>query len=576
MARLVPDVTDESIIHDSERLVIQALKQLSEGFVVIHSFPWLRPLRDLDNTPLREGEADFVVLHPERGMLVLEVKGGSPEYKNLQWTRAGKRMRDPFSQAQRNRYALLDAIEERTRGRVTRKLFAHGDAVVFPHVRYEGALPVNADARIFVDAAGLRDLPSRIEAAFAAWTREPTHLAPTQFHELLEALLPKLRLLRCVGAEIESERARIVQVTEDQRATLLGLLEEDRVLVEGSAGSGKTLLAMEFALARAGTGERVLLLCYNRHLANWLSELVKQDVRGRANGGSVVVDTFHGLALSLAKKAGVEFQVPEEQEQSEAFWDDEAPLILEQALEVLKARGREFVFDAVIVDEAQDFSRDWWVTVEGLTKAGRSGRLYVFLDLNQSLRREPQLPSVPLPAKFKLLTNCRNTKAIARSAANLAKVKTILLPGIPEGEAPALRRSATSAAASGVILEEVRRLLADGVQPGQLVLVGPAAYRKGSLARFAHVGDIPLIDDAAAWRRGEGVLVTTARAFKGLESDVVVIYDLSNFSSTFSRTDLYVAWTRARHRLIVACHGQEVRTAVEEALGSKAGVEGAT
>jgi hypothetical protein len=562
----------ESIVHDSERLVFQALKQLPDGYVVIHSFPWLRPLRDLESEPLREGEADFVILHPNRGMLVMEVKGGQPELKNLTWTRGGKRMRDPFSQAQRNRYALLDALEERTQGRINRKMLTHGDVVVFPHVRYQGALPVNADARIFVDAGGLRDLPARLEDAFEAWTKQPTQLTPSQFHDLLEALLPKLRLLRCVGAELESERARIVQVTEDQRATLLGLLEEDRVLVEGGAGSGKTLLALEFALVRADAGEKILLLCYNRHLANWLTELVKADSRSQRSVGSVEVDTFHGLALSLAKRAGVEFRVPEND--AEAFWDDEAPLILEQALEVLRAHGRSVVFDAVVVDEAQDFARDWWVTVESLTRGGRNGRLYVFLDLNQSLRREPRLPAVPLQAPFKLRTNCRNTRAIARSGAQLAKLRTVLLPGIPEGEPPALRRSATSATGSGIVLEEVRRLLADGVSPAQLALVGPAGYRRGSLARFAEVAGVPFTDDAAAWRRGEGILVTTSRAFKGLEADVVVIYDLSTFSQTFTRTDLYVAWTRARHRLIVACHGTEVRTAVEEALSRAAEAEG--
>ncbi|MCE7894909.1 MAG: hypothetical protein DYH12_35255, partial [Sorangiineae bacterium PRO1] len=67
-------------------------------------------------------------------------------------------------------------------------------------------------------------------------------------------------------------------------------------------------------------------------------------------------------------------------------------------------------------------------------------------------------------------------------------------------------------------------------------------------------------------RRGGGVLVTTARSFKGLEADVVIVYGLSAFGGLFTRTDLYVAWTRARHRLIVACHPGEARAAVEAAL----------
>jgi DNA helicase IV len=53
---------------------------------------------------------------------------------------------------------------------------------------------------------------------------------------------------------------------------------------------------------------------------------------------------------------------------------------------------------------------------------------------------------------------------------------------------------------------------------------------------------------AVDWRRGAGVLVTTARTFKGLEADVVIAYGLAAFGALFTPTDLYVAWTRARHR----------------------------
>ena len=112
MARFIPEVSPEDIVHDSERVVYEALRGLPTGFVVLHSFPWLRPTRDLSGEPLREGEADFVILHPERGLLVLEVKGGRPEWVGRVWRRGGKELHDPFDQARRSRYALLDAIEE--------------------------------------------------------------------------------------------------------------------------------------------------------------------------------------------------------------------------------------------------------------------------------------------------------------------------------------------------------------------------------------------------------------------------------------------------------------------------------
>ncbi len=564
MARFIPNVATEDIAHDSERVVYEALQGLPSPYVVLHSFPWLRPTRDLAGEPLREGEADFVILHPQRGLLVLEVKGGQPELAGRVWTRAGKELRDPFDQARRSRYALLDAVEERTRRRVHRKLLTHGDVVVFPHANFVGTLPVNSDPRIVVDAREIPILSTRIEQAFKAWTRSETHLGPSQFLEMLDALMPKLRLMRCAGAEVSAEKHRIVQVTLDQRETLLGLLENDRVLVEGTAGSGKTLLAVEFALTLANRGERVLFLCFNRHLCAWVQEQAKHDARAQRAEGHLDILTFHSYARGLAKRAGIDFDVPSANEQT--FWDDEVPLIMEQALEVLRARGQTVGFDAIVVDEAQDFAPDWWVTIESLSRAKQAGRLYAFLDMNQSLRGSVKLPPVPLPARFRLMTNCRNTKAIARSGASLARVEVRLLPGSPSGEAPAIRRAVSSAAEAGLVLAEVRQLIHQGFNPQQLALIGPAAYENSSLARHAEVDGVPLIDDAVDWRRGAGVLVTTARAFKGLEADVVIAYGLAGFGTRFTPTDLYVAWTRARHRLILVCQAGEVRATVEAAL----------
>lgn len=564
MARFIPEVALEDIVHDSERVVYEALRGLPAGFVVLHSFPWLRPTRDLAGEPLREGEADFVILHQQHGMLVLEVKGGQPELSGRRWVRGGKEMRDPFEQARRSRYALVDSVEERTRKRVHRGLFTHGDVVVFPHARFAGPLPLNAEPRIVVDAPDISALPMKIEDAFKAWSRRETRLSPALFAEFLDALMPKLRLMRCAGAEISAERQRIVQITVDQRATLLGLMENDRVLVEGTAGSGKTLLALEFALTLADRGERVLFLCYNRHLCAWLREQAKHEPRAQRVGARLEIATFHSYACSLAKRARVDFDVPDTGEQS--FWDDDVPLIMEQSIEVLRARGQPEVFDAAVVNEAQDFAPDWWVTIESLSRAGRDGRLYAFLDLNQSLRGTAKLPPVPLATRFRLATNCRNTKTIARSGAALARLDVRLLPGSPLGEPPALRRAASSPAEAGLVLSEVRQLLQQRIEPKQIALIGPTSHAKGALASHAEIDGVPLIDDAADWRRGAGVLVTTARAFKGLEADVVIAHGLSAFGALFTPTDLYVAWTRARHRLILVCQAGEVRANIEVAL----------
>ena len=120
MARMLPDVNLSQIEHASEEPVYRALRdELDANYVVLHSYPWLRPWR---GEALAEGEADFVVLHPLHGMLILEVKGGnSIIHERNRWyrnTRHGQReFQDPFNQARRNMHALLDIVSERSGGR---------------------------------------------------------------------------------------------------------------------------------------------------------------------------------------------------------------------------------------------------------------------------------------------------------------------------------------------------------------------------------------------------------------------------------------------------------------------------
>jgi DNA helicase IV len=112
----------------------------------------------------------------------------------------------------------------------------------------------------------------------------------------------------------------------------------------------------------------------------------------------------------------------------------------------------------------------------------------------------------------------------------------------------------------------IDRLIRQGVTSRQIAVVGPASYINGSLAPFNDVEGIPFVSEADASRRRDGILITTARAFKGLEADIVIIYDLTGFGLTFTRTNFYVAWTRARHRLIIIAHGPEIRSLVERTL----------
>ena len=570
MARMLPEVSPSEIEHASEEPVYLALRrELGDDYVVLHSYPWLRPWR---GDALAEGEADFVVLHPTRGLLILEVKGGETiRHDGNRWFRdtdnGPREFQDPFNQARRNMHALLDIAGERSGGRIRRRDFVHGYAVVFPHLDYEGRPPPNADKAIVISRRNLPHMAQAIETAFAAWTDEARRLPRDRYRMLLhDCLMPQFRVFRPVGPDLSQATEQLLELTETQAEVFSGLYVQDRVLVEGSAGSGKTFLALHRALAFAREGKKTLFVCFNRELAAWLRRQVAEDPTTVEFRGLLTFEHFHGLAADLAAKAGIAFRPADGRSPTEAFWNDEVPDLMEQAAVELGMDGQGVLFDAIVVDEAQDFSLGWWYALTQSLLLESDGPLYAFIDPNQSLRGEVQWPEVEFAAHFRLTINCRNTRRIAAASASVLNLEPDTFPRAPVGGPLRVLRASSPSHQKGLVMQELRSLLRrEDVPPEQIAVIGPAAKKNGSLSDLTEVDGIPIVTSVQEWRDGGGILVTTARSFKGLEAEVVVLYDLGGFGRLFRREDLYVACTRAKVLLIAIVHGEQCREVIAAA-----------
>ena len=571
MARMIPNVDPATLEHSSEAPVYVALRdQLSEDFTVLHSYLWLRPWRD--KGALAEGETDFVILHRRHGLLVLEVKGGKGIYHDgQQWYRDSSRgpitFRDPFHQARRNMHALLDIVEERSEGRVTKGDFAYGYAVAFPHVDYEGDPPPHADRAIVISRRHLPSMDRAVLTAFKAWGRHPRALRQDQYAVLLnDCLRPTFRVLRPIGPDIASASDKLLELTEQQAQVFEGLYTQDRVLIEGVAGSGKTFLALERALAFARDGKRTLLVCYNSALAGWLRRQVTEDPLARQYLAHLRIENFHALAKELTEKAGMDFNPSGGGRRGPYFWDEEVPDLLEQAVLGHDLRGVDVRYDALVIDEAQDFCLGWWYALTESLLRTADGPVYAFLDPNQSLRGEVQSPPFEVQTTFRLSTNCRNTRRIARASASLMQLESRTFSRAPVGPTLRIVRAQSPARHRDLVLRELKLLLKNGdVKPRQIVLIGPSGKSKGSISDVERVDRVSLTTDADTWCDGQSVLVTTSRSFKGLEADVVVLYDLGTFGHLFRKEDLYVACTRARFLLVAIVYGKECFAALEAA-----------
>jgi hypothetical protein len=569
MARMIPDVDPATIKVDSERVLYSHLREgLPKKYMVFHSYPWLRLWRGDRDKALVEGEADFLVVHPKHGVLVLEAKGGEVDFQGGQWVRRTKfgvkHIKDPFEQARRNMHAILDIVRDYSGGNLTRDQYVHGYAVAFPHLEYRGRLPANTTRALVICQQNLGDIQNVIERAFAEWRADASVLSPVQYEKLLSCLMPKFQFFRPLGPEIDSAAERIMLLTDTQ-AEIAGSLSENvtRVLVEGPAGSGKTELALRSAIDSAKSGSRTLFVCYNRELATWLEERVEREC-GSVEG--LEFFNFHRLAHKLVTSAGLPFNPNQNGPgKSQTFWDTDVPELMGQAVGILESLNNNPRYDAIVVDEGQDFLELWWYTLEEDLLVSEESILQVFLDKQQSLWEGAGRPSMSFEQELCLPINCRNTRRVATFSADLADLKVQLFRHAPEGIEIQITRASTQDDQRKLVVQRIGRLLENGLKPNQVVLIGPATKRNGSLASQGAISGIPLVTSPSEWRAGNGILVTTSRSFKGLESPAVVLYDIGSLGPLFTDADLYVACTRPVSILEVIVHDDEMRSRMYKA-----------
>ena len=547
MALLFPALDPSDIDNPGERLVARALvEQLPNKVEVFHGFNWLS--RGRQGT-LMEGECDFVLLDPERGLLFVEVKGGSLTFDGREWIRqvgAERRTlnKDPFSQAQRAMHDLVELVKRRFPRAGDELPCTYGFAVAFPDCRVSGSLPPSIQPELILDAARMANLEDSVRRVFAGFSRSGHRaLTEREMEAVREALYPKYQLLPVVWRKVEDQEERLRRLTAEQQRILDILANQPKAAIRGVAGSGKTILALAKAQSLARAGLRTLLLCYNRPLKDWLQEAMPESF-----GDGLVIDTYHGLADDLCKAAGLRLQEmgnPRDQ----AFWKETAPEALMQACERL---GPEHKYDAVVVDEGQDFHDLWWTSLDSVFRdPGNKACYYVFYDPKQNLYVEhPSLPG-ELGRPYELHENCRNTVRIAEHCAALVGYENRYRDGAPVGDAPETVRVRTLAEAFKEAGRRVRLLCMPnqgGLKMSQVAVLAPANRERSWPWNFE---TIPLTKSLEQWRRGESVLIVSWGRFKGLEADAVVIIELPPKDDPHLDANRYVARSRAKHLLTI-------------------------
>jgi hypothetical protein len=541
---MIPDIPMDAIENDGERTVYAALKeQLPENWIVRYHLAFCRR-RGRSLSP--DGEVDFIVVIPNCGLLFLEVKGkrdatflsegGQCYWQQQNGTRIPEK--NPFQQAQSNKHDIVKMIKDDLgMGEYFRGCYGH--AVVFPFAGATGQFPNSQEPQI---VWLYRDMQNLHNACLNAIDKFGTEQNARQFNAVIERqvsqwLRDKIELVPVSVANIETDERVISTLTQTQFEAVKGALENPRVRVEGVAGSGKTLIALWLAQELAANGQRVLVLCYNKLLAAWL----------RTQTEGVEIHHFHELARQLCHRTQVPFQVPVNANEKLKFWRDSVPILLCEAIDNL---GEASKYDAILVDEAQDFTTDWWAPIEMLLKTDNN--LYLFMDAQQGIYGQDN----PLPFTtvcYRLAHNCRNTKLIASTAGNVLRQEIPSKTGIPDGVAPVIRRPEPNVTRRGQQLNTlVIQLLNEGYRPQEIALLSPWARNNQNCSLPQTIRGLRVLgepDNLAEWFRGECIWGGTIKSFKGLEAKCIVLVDVPDYSPIFTQADLYVAVSRAKHRL---------------------------
>ena len=534
MARLYPHPIRPDTKSRAERTLYAGLEeQLPDEYVVFHSVAW-----QVRNTSdgVRDGETDFCLVHPELGILIVEVKGGRIRYHGgtEQWFSNQYEIKDPFQQGRTAKYSLLEKLKELPYWRD--RWVTVGYAVAFPDVAVKGDLRLDAPRELILDRSDLADLAGWVERSMRYLRgRRPTDspIGRTGVEELIALLSPSWDLHALLSVEIAEEQRELERLTEEQFRMLDFLSRQRRAAISGCAGSGKTTLAIEKGRRLAEQGFRVLLTCFNVNLAEYL--------RGEeALPRGLDVASFHRLATDLARQAGLRHSGPRRQ----AYFDETLPDLLMQAADQLGPQ-----YDAVIVDEGQDFRDNWWMPLQYLLHDPDNGIFYVFFDDNQNLYRARQ--QIPLElAPFPVTRNCRNTQHIHQAVMRFYRSDQSPSTQGPVGRPVEVHTYLSTLELKNSLRKALHRLIVEEDVPAdEIVVLTPKGRQRSQLWKLGRLGNYRLTDE---WTMADGeVFCATVHSFKGLESPVVILAEIDDYAAHDLETVLYVGCSRACNHLVV-------------------------
>ncbi len=475
----------------------------------------------------RDSEGDFVIGIPKRGMLVVEVKGGRIELAGGRWLQNG-RVLDVAPRQQAHAFVRALVAQIQTRGA---KPPPWEIVCAFPDTEFSEGPTAGDVVGLVLGARDLeqlgRSLPDLAERALAGRPTPATDAWMDVLHAISgETWVPSVDL----ADRVDDAERRMIALDEEQVAILDLAGENARALVDGGAGTGKTVIARELMSRVARVGLRALYLCFTDALAVAVARSLERD-QGRAA-------SIRRYACELLAATGQPLPP-----QTREFWDE---VSLRAACEAIPPAIE--CPSILVVDEAQDFEPSDWLLVEALVGA-RS--LWAFGDARQQFWKERTVPELLFASatRLKLKRQYRNPADLWAFALSYLDETTPRARPDPS----VLRLSITrDADPLDRVRHEIDLLRKDGAEPQDIAVLSLAGRGRSRIVDAERLGS-HRVARADAPEAPHRVIADTFLRFKGLERPFVIITELVQGSSMRYETRMHIALTRATVAAIIVC-----------------------
>ena len=574
MAKMYPTQISSSTKSYAERLLFKRFQEMpdTDDWSVLHS------VAIAGHITQSQGECDFIVVAPGLGTFALEVKGGIISHLNGEWfstDKGGKtyKIKNPQAEVNDGMHSLKDFIFGNDPGDLRNTLFGFGVAFPEVSVHHQFSVPDLDDAQIadIDDAADMKSYIIRLSKFWKGRITNPHIQAPNkkQADAIVALLRPDHEFKVSVGSEIRSVERQTLTLTDNQKDVFEGLLENDRCLISGSAGTGKTVLATVCARHFLEKGKRVGFFCYNRMLSGWLRENTAAD-----NG--LVCDGFlEYMEKTVSDRITDEIRLLKEEHPNQ-YYKEILPDLFDEAI----IENDFEAFDVIILDEAQDlFEHRYLESLNLMIKGGLAdGSWYFFMDaerqnlyhsaITYEKANEVLRNCHAYFTKYTLRDNCRNSQAIIEKLDSLFGTHTRYRKMDSRGTDVEIRSYKRSNDQLIYLEDQIEQLIRNEIPFSDIVILSPMRYERsvvGTLDKY------PVSTDRLN-RKGK-ILFATVQAFKGLESPVIIMTDFDSVEHDSQKNLLYVGMTRARSALYILVSDKARKTMNEMIQGVRNNAE---